>query len=288
MPPILRPALPADSPALQTFTHSPAHLHRHLDWRDCLAWLGRSPFWLLEEDGQIAAALACPPEPEEVAWVRLFAVSAHCSPDRAWNLLFERVLNDLRPPPDQPDAPAIVSLAMREWYEELLKRKGFQHHQDIVVFLYDSEPPTPLQIDASIRVREMQPADLPAVTVIDHLAFEPIWRLSFDDLQHALDKSSYCTVAEREGNIIGYTMSSSTGIYAHLARLAVHPSQQGQRLGFALVQELLEHFINRQNYWGVTLNTQHNNSASLALYHKIGFRETGERFPVYIYPDQET
>ena len=100
----------------------------------------------------------------------------------------------------------------------------------------------------------------------------------------AFAKSSYCTVAERDGQIIGYSMSSSSGMYAHLARLAVHPEIQRQRLGFALVQDLLHYFINDLNYWGVTLNTQHNNASSLALYHKIGFRETGERFPVYIYP----
>jgi ribosomal protein S18 acetylase RimI-like enzyme len=31
----------------------------------------------------------------------------------------------------------------------------------------------------------------------------------------------------------------------------------------------------------LTVNTQSDNSASLALYRKIGFRETGERYPVY-------
>jgi ribosomal protein S18 acetylase RimI-like enzyme len=127
-------------------------------------------------------------------------------------------------------------------------------------------------------------ADLPAVEKIDRLAFEPIWRLSKDDLRYAAAKSSYCTVAERDGEIMGYTMSSSSGIYAHLARLAVHPHVQRQRLGFALVQNLLDHFINELNYWGVTLNTQSDNTSSLALYHKIGFTETGERFPVYIFP----
>lgn len=279
MPETLRPASPADSSRLQAFIQSPIHLHRHLDWRDHLAWLGRKPYWLLEENGEITAALACVAEPEEVAWVRLFAASLRCSPDRAWNLLFARALEELR-----PGGPAIVSLALREWYEELLRRKGFQHHQDIVVFLYDDRPPAPPQIDPSIRLREMLPDDLPAVAEIDHIAFEPIWRLSYDDLRFALEKSAYCTVAERDGEIVGYTMSSSTGIYAHLARLAVHPDMQGRRLGFALVQDLLEHFIDHLNFLGVTLNTQHNNHASLALYHKIGFRETGERFPVFMFP----
>jgi hypothetical protein len=43
--------------------------------------------------------------------------------------------------------PVLVSLALREWYEELLKRNGFDWHQDIVVFMYDDPPPPPPQID---------------------------------------------------------------------------------------------------------------------------------------------
>lgn len=282
MPLNLRPADRSDYSSLFSFINSLNYLHRHLDWRDVLEWLGRPPFWIYEDRDQIMAALACPPEPSEVAWIRLFAVSMHTSPDRAWQRLFERALADLGA---LNPRPAIVSLSLREWYGDLLKRQGFQHHQDIVVFLFEGEPPRPVEIDPCIRLREMQEADLPAVEKIDHLAFEPIWRLSKDDLRYAAAKSSYCTVAEREGEIIGYTMSSSSGIYAHLARLAVHPHVQRQRLGFALVQNLLEHFINGLNYWGVTLNTQSDNTSSLALYHKIGFAETGERFPVYMYPD---
>lgn len=280
MAPILRPAEQADHDALYHFINSPGFIHRHLDWRDGLDWLGRQPFMLIEEDDQITAALACMPEPAEVAWVRLFAVSLRSSPDRAWQRMFAACLETLLA---APVAPAIVSLALREWYEELLRRNGFIHHQDIVVFMFDQEPPERPQIDPAIRLRAMKAADLPAVAEIDRLAFESNWRLSLDDLRFAMGKSAYCTVAEKDERVIGYTMSSGTGVYAHLARLAVDPAIQRQRLGYALVQDLLDYFINQNQYWGVTLNTQHDNHASLALYHNLGFRETGERFPVYLY-----
>jgi ribosomal protein S18 acetylase RimI-like enzyme len=90
-------------------------------------------------------------------------------------------------------------------------------------------------------------------------------------------------VIERDGQIVAYQVTSSNGMYAHLARLAVLPELQGQKLGFALVQNLLDYYINQLNLWGVTLNTQSDNASSMALYHRIGFQETGERFPVYIY-----
>lgn len=280
MAPVLRPARKSDYGSLHQFTSPSNYLHSHLDWRDLLEWLGYSPFWILEEDGEIQAALACPPEPAWVAWVRLFAFSMHTSPDRAWKKLFEHCLSDLK---SREPVPAITSLAFHDWYEDLLRRNGFEYHQDIVVFIFDSEPPGPVILTPGFKLRKMELKDLTGITTIDHLAFEPIWRLSQEDLQFAAKKSSYATVVEQEGEIIAYQMSSSGGVYAHLARLAVHPALQRQRIGFAMLQDLLDHFINRSNNWGVTLNTQHNNIASIALYHKIGFRETGESFPVFIF-----
>jgi ribosomal protein S18 acetylase RimI-like enzyme len=281
MQPVLRPAEKKDFAALLNFTKSLNYLHRHLDWRDSLEWLGYAPFWILEEDNRIQGVLSCPPEPIDVAWVRLFGVTMQISPDRAWKILFARSLEQLK---QFEQKPVLVSLALREWYEELLKRNGFDWHQDIVVFMYDDPPPPPPQIDPVFQLRAMRTEDLPGVGAIDHLAFEPIWQLSENDLVYSAKKSTYTTVVERDGEIVAYQMSSSSGMYAHLARLAVHPQLQRQRIGFALVQNLLQHFIGASNHWGVTLNTQHNNTSSIALYHKIGFRETGERFPVLVYP----
>jgi ribosomal protein S18 acetylase RimI-like enzyme len=280
MPPVLRPAQKNDYSALYSFSNSLNYLHRHLDWRDSLEWLGRDPFWVMEEKGELQAVLACPPEPAEVAWVRLFGATMHTSPDRAWKKLFEPTLAYLQ---NVKPVPAITSLALRDWFEDLIKRNGFRHYQDIVVFIFDTDPPAPRKMSAEFQLREMQVKDLHDVARIDHLAFEPIWRLSTDDLLFAAKKSALCTVIEQNNQIVAYQMTSTSGMYAHLARLAVDPKLQQQGLGFAMVQHLLDHFINHKNLWGVTLNTQNDNSASIRLYHKVGFRETGERFPVYRY-----
>jgi ribosomal-protein-alanine N-acetyltransferase len=280
MPPVFRVAQKSDYSAIHSFTNSLNYMHRHLDWRDSMEWLGREPFWIMEEDKEIQAVLACPPEPVQVAWVRLFAVAMHTSPDRAWKRLFEHVLDTLQ---NLKQSPLITSLALRDWYKELIMRNGFHHYQDIVVFMFDTTPPPPPKLEDGFELREMQIKDMHDVAKLDNLAFEPIWQLSTDDLLFAAKKSSFCTVVEHNGKIIAYQMSSTSGMYAHLARLAVHPDLQHRGIGFALVQNLLDQFINQQNIWGVTLNTQNNNSSSIKLYQKVGFRETGERFPVYIY-----
>ncbi len=278
----IRSAEPEDYFALHSFVQAQNHLHRHLDWRDSLEWIGREPFFLLEENRKIQAVLAAPPEPERVAWVRLFGVSPQLQASKGWEMLFPPVremLLNLEP------RPALVSLSLRDWYGDLLKRQSFTHHQDIVVFLYDQPaPPAPLPVDPAICIRPLEQADLDQTVALDNQSFEPIWQLSYGDMQHAYQRSSYMTVAEIDGQIVAYQMSSGSGVYAHLARLAVRPDLQRRGLGFRMVQDLLQHFLMDQKCWGVTLNTQNDNHASIALYRRVGFRETGERFPVFKYP----
>lgn len=276
----LRQAEPYDRSLLSRFLNSSAYTHRHLDWRDALDWLGSQPFWILEKFGEPEAVIACPPDPADTAWIRLFAVSPLTSPAWCWSILFERVLTQVT---SLKPVPQLVSLALNDWYEDLLTLNGFTHHQDIVVLSYETQPPPPLEEREGLILRAMQPDDLEAVTRVDNLAFEPIWRLSFTDINRAFDRSSYKTVMELDGELVGYQMSALNGFSAHLSRLAVLPDLQRQRIGYRLVQNALDHYINGHRSWGVTLNTQDNNASSLSLYRKIGFRLTGEHFPVFVY-----
>jgi ribosomal protein S18 acetylase RimI-like enzyme len=277
----LRTAGPQDRDLVKRFIQSPAYTHRHLDWRDPLEWLGAQPFWILEKNGIMEAVLACIVEPDDVAWVRLFSADAHISPSWAWNILFERVYSWLA---EQPKRPIIATLGLQDWFADMLVTNGFTKYQDIIVFSYDDAPPPPPPDNPALILREMQRRDIPVVTRIDNLAFEPVWRLSKDDLARAFERCSFKTVIEMDGEIVGYQMSSVNGFTAHLARLAVDPRCQRQRLGYRLLQDVLDHFLARLDVWGVTLNTQDNNHASIALYQQTGFHLTGESFPVYVYP----
>lgn len=277
----LRAAQKEDRSLIQRFIQSPAYTHRHLDWRDPLDWLGRQPYWILEKSGEIEAVLSCLTEPDEVAWVRLFAVENRLSPAWAWNILFERIYSWYA---DLPVRPTIASLGLQDWLTDLLAANGFKHFQNIIVLSFDDTPPPEPTKDHAITIRPMVKSDIPVVTKIDNQAFEPIWRLSADDLVRAFERSSYKTVLELDGTVVGYQMSAHNGFTAHLARLAVDPNFQRRRIGYRLVQNVLTHFIKSHGSWGVTLNTQDNNSASLALYQQAGFKPTGEKFPVYVYP----
>jgi ribosomal protein S18 acetylase RimI-like enzyme len=91
-------------------------------------------------------------------------------------------------------------------------------------------------------------------------------------LELAMASADYLTVAELDGQIVGYQLTTASAGGGHLGRLAVLPNCQGRGLGTAL---------EGQGAQQVTVNTQDTNMASLSLYQRLGFKLTGEAFPVY-------
>jgi ribosomal protein S18 acetylase RimI-like enzyme len=256
------------------------YVHRHLDWRTAFDWLTYQPYLLMLREQRLVAALACPADPPGVAWIRLFASTSSLPPSETWGPLFENAHTMLQ----QDNQAKIVALALQDWFGKLIEQSGFQHHQNIVVLKWSGKPPEPRTTPVSLIIRPMLQSDLPEVEVVDRLAFEPLWQHTLSSLTLAFQQSAYATVAELNGLTIGYQICTATPFSAHLARLAVRPDLQRNRLGQTIVTDLLWHFKQR-NINHITVNTQDNNGASLALYKKIGFLHTGETFPVLIYPE---
>ncbi|HJS20432.1 MAG TPA: hypothetical protein VJ785_16910, partial [Anaerolineales bacterium] len=86
--PLVRTADLNDHQQLSNLIFFETRLHRHLDWRSPLEWLGAPFYWALEEHGHISAALACPIEVDTIAWVRLFVYTGRWLPQDAWALLW--------------------------------------------------------------------------------------------------------------------------------------------------------------------------------------------------------
>jgi len=177
----------------------------------------------------------------------------------------------------------MASIVLYPWFSELLLNAGFHLHQEIVVLEWDNILPTPVMKLPLITIRNLEPADLAQVAQVDNTAFEPLWQNSQESLVFALRQSACATVAEAEGQIVGYQISTASAYSAHLARLAVLPAFQKRSIGYLLVRDLLERF-SRQEIYRVTVNTQGNNQSSLALYQKLGFWMTGDRFRVLVNP----
>jgi ribosomal-protein-alanine N-acetyltransferase len=99
-------------------------------------------------------------------------------------------------------------------------------------------------------------------------------------IHDAIRRADLISVAEADGQLIGYQLTTPSQSGAHLARLAVVPGWQGHGIGTALVRHLVE-YANRRGYRELTVNTQDTNTASLAVYQRLGFELTGTRYPVY-------
>ena len=73
----IRQATRADYLQINNFLHTETYIHRHLDWRAPIEWLGSQPFLVGEENGELAAILACPTDPDQIAWIRLYSAVPH-------------------------------------------------------------------------------------------------------------------------------------------------------------------------------------------------------------------
>jgi len=275
----LRRAETKDLSKLSGFFASTPRMHRHLDWHPPIDWLGSQPFWLVESEQRIVAALALPPDPPRVAWVRVFACSPLVNPIEFWDVLFEKCLEDLGTQPET----IIPSLVLSDWYLALLRHSGFEHYQNIVGLEREIRAEEKeYQANPDLFIRLMDVDDLDAVAEIDQGAFEPIWQNSRLQVQESFEQAALATVAELGDQIVGYQISTVNMFSAHLARLAVKPGATQRHIGSDILLDLFKR-CKSERLWQITVNTQNTNSASLNLYKKTGFRETGEEFPVFIF-----
>jgi ribosomal protein S18 acetylase RimI-like enzyme len=174
----------------------------------------------------------------------------------------------------------IASLSNSDWFTQLLRHSGFTHQDDVVVLEWNGDHPTTSSRNPGVEIRPMRADDLPEIFQIDQSAFAPLWQNSLASLTKAFNQPGISTVALSQDQIVGYQISTTITIHGHLARLAVHPNHQGQKVASALVDDLFSQFV-RQGVWRATVNTQADNKPSLAVYQKFGFQRTQDNIPVF-------
>jgi ribosomal protein S18 acetylase RimI-like enzyme len=266
-----------DAISIQRLINAHSLVHRYLDWRDPLQWLGPQPYLLLEKYQKLHAVLACPTDPANIAWVRLFVCSWEIALDRAWNLLVPAAMQQLSLMESNPHC---YILALEDWIDILLQQKQYRKHQELTILERNLEP-LPIHADnPDIIIRDMLDNDLPDVEMIDTASFEDLWVYSLATLQMAFQQSELAYMAEIQGKPVGYLLGTISGRTAHLARIAVLTENKRQHVASHLMEKFFKD-LGKKKVNQVTLNTQSNNQASLALYDKMGFQRTGETFAVY-------
>lgn len=272
----VRPAMVGDQDQINDLIENGYLVHRHLDWRRPQEWLQYDPFLVFEINGKIEAIMACPSDPPGIAWIRVFASGNWMQTEEAWRKLWAGTSQYF----EINGGGRLVVISMQRWLHELLRKTGFHVRQEILMLSRSLlNLPSP-DLNPEITIRGMEVNDLPQVAETDAAAFELLWQNSLASLQRALPQANLATVAMDDGKVVGYQISTSNPLGGHLARLAVLPDRQGQGIASMLVADLLD-FMARQGAQILTVNTQSDNQVSRLLYKKLGFIETGEKFPVY-------
>ncbi len=276
----VRHAVADDYQQISELVFYEANSHRHLDWRSPLEWLGGSNYWVIEDSGRVLAVFACPEDPPQVAWIRIFGYHLQITEAEAWSTLWREARSEIRASAPQTQ---IASIVVKQWFHKLLLTSGFEPQQNIVLLQLMNENIRAFAAPQDFRVRAMRDDDLPFVAEVDLNAFGPFWHNTLDALRRARSQAVHATVAENDSGLIGYQISTGNMLGAHLARLGVRQDAQGMGVGTSLVNDLIQS-LNEKEINRLSVNTQSDNSASLALYKKMGFVRTGESFPVLIYP----
>lgn len=266
-----------DQQIIRSLIENHEYYHHHLDWQPPAGWLGCQPFLILNSNGMDAAALACPPRPQGISWIRMFVTLKAIPVELAWRALLGETLLQAA----GTGVEKLVGLGFSSWFSGLLEDSGFSHFQDVVgleTLRFDSSADA---LPGGYTVRGALETDLPSIAALDARAFDRIWQHPLPTMKEAFRNAGYVSVILNDGEIVGYQLSTCAEDCAHLARLSVDPIFQNRGFGRRLIQDLFQYCKNHR-IQQVTVNTQSDNQASLALYQSLGFDLTGERYPVYI------
>ncbi len=272
----VRTAARADRHAILSLTRNEEHVHAHLDWRPIDDWLGTQPFLLAVNGRHVVGALACPPDPPDTAWLRLFVATRSVSLRRTWDRLWQQARAAL----SAQGVQTAAALSIEAWVGELCAAAGFEATDMVQVLARDLGAAPPPEAAPAATVRPASPADFPAIAATDLAAFAPPWQMSESVILDAINRAGLLSVAEADGQVVGYQLSTPSPQGSHLARLAVLPAWQGRGIGAALVRHLIDQ-ATRRGARALTVNTQRSNITSLRLYRRLGFVPTGEQYPVY-------
>ena len=130
---------------------------------------------------------------------------------------------------------------------------------------------------STLNFRPMTADDLDAVVEMERRAFSHPWsRALYSD---ALT-SYQCWVLEQDGVAVGHGVLQLILDEAHLLNIAINPKVQGQGLGYALLDFLMQKAI-EQGAQECFLELRASNQSAYRLYERYGFNEIGRRRNYY-------
>ena len=279
---IVRRALPIDNDRILELMSSAGRTIIQMPWGELgrLVPGAREPepndLFLGEDGGRLLCVWGSAVESETVAHIRLFGVRDDWCLNQGLVVLLTAIQESLY----ERGARTLAFVGLEGWFLDVLLTNGFRR-VNTVVTMQKGDFAIPDAGHEHVVVRSAVHHDFPAILAIEEAAFDPLWRNTIDGLAHYRAASAYLVVAQLADLVVGYTIGSLVGRHAHLTRIAVCPTHQGQRIGVRLLAEAIR-FFREQSVFGITLNTQQDNAKARRLYRWFGFRALGREADVLV------
>ncbi|KAB2330019.1 ribosomal protein S18-alanine N-acetyltransferase [Bacillus mesophilum] len=135
-------------------------------------------------------------------------------------------------------------------------------------------------MNKSLTFRFMKEEDIEDVLQIEQASFTTPW--TREAFYHEMTQNRFAVyvVLEEDGKIIGYCGSWVVVDEVHITNVAIHPNFRGQKLGEALMRNMIEVAI-ELGAVSMTLEVRVSNHIAQALYRKLGFQDGGIRKNYY-------
>ncbi|WP_042479216.1 ribosomal protein S18-alanine N-acetyltransferase [Bacillus ndiopicus] len=131
-----------------------------------------------------------------------------------------------------------------------------------------------------VQYRKMTVADVEAVYAIEVAAFPTPWTLDSFYYEMTENQFAYYTVAEENGEILGFCGSWLVIDSAQITNVAVIESARGRKIGEGLMCEAMR-VAREANMETMSLEVRVSNVVAKSLYYKLGFQDGGLRKGYY-------
>ncbi|MEC1180820.1 ribosomal protein S18-alanine N-acetyltransferase [Metasolibacillus meyeri] len=131
-----------------------------------------------------------------------------------------------------------------------------------------------------VQYRKMTVADVETVYAIEVASFPVPWTLDSFYYEMSENQFAYYTVAEENGEILGFCGSWMVVDAAQITNVAVIESARGRKIGEGLMREAMR-VAREANMETMSLEVRVSNVVAQNLYYKLGFQDGGLRKGYY-------
>jgi ribosomal-protein-alanine N-acetyltransferase len=269
-----RVAEPSDAEAVRRLMSRAWRVYLRITPGQVALYLGHGLGWVAGDQDRVSAFMLAEIQPFPIAFITAAVLEEDWQVSAYLDMFLPRVEESAR----QAGATALVQIGYAPWLTSALSGRDFVSRDWVVTYEWNYQPMA-VSGNKSVTVRSAHLHDLPTLLSLDRQIFGPLWHKPIKTFEEALARAFIFSVAERDGEIIGYQWCEKQERHGHITRLAVRADWEGQGVGTRLLTEALVNMIKAGVTW-ITLNTQESNLRSQMLYERHGFCSTGEHVAV--------